>query len=56
MLKALESTRWRIFAAGPAIQAIQLIKKYGLFSHRYYEEFGATPTPSRRQPMFVFAF
>jgi hypothetical protein len=53
MLNALESTPWRIVAAGATIQ---LIKKYGLFSHRYYEEFGATPRPSRQQPMFVFAF
>jgi hypothetical protein len=39
----------RIYSAGPAIN---LLTKYGLYSLRYYEEFGAHATPSGRQLMF----
>ena len=35
--------------------AINLLTKYGLFSVRYYEEFGAHATPSGRQLMFSLA-
>jgi hypothetical protein len=48
-LNALEHTSARIYSAGPAIN---LLTKYGLFSLRYYEEFGANATPSGRQLMF----
>jgi hypothetical protein len=47
-LNKLESTKSRIYAAGPSIN---LLTKYGLFSVRYYEEFGAEATPSGRQLM-----
>ena len=40
----------QIYSAGPAIN---LLTKYGLFSLRYYEEFGANATPSGRQLMFT---
>ncbi len=39
----------RIYSAG---RGINLLTKYGLFSLRYYEEFGANATPSGRQLMF----
>ena len=48
-LNTLEHTSARIYSAGPAIN---LLTKYGLFSLRYYEEFGANATPSGRQLMF----
>lgn len=48
-LNALEHTSEEIYAAGPAVN---LLTKYGLFSLRYYEEFGAHATPSGRQLMF----
>lgn len=48
-LNTLEHTSSRIYSAGPAIN---LLTKYGLFSLRYYEEFGANATPSGRQLMF----
>ncbi len=48
-LNTLEHASARIYSAGPAIN---LLTKYGLFSLRYYEEFGANATPSGRQLMF----
>ncbi len=48
----LEDIRSQIYAAGPALQ---LLTKYGLFSLRWYEEFGAHATPSGQQLMFSFA-
>ena len=48
-LNAVEHASARIYSAGPAIN---LLTKYGLFSLRYYEEFGANATPSGRQLMF----
>ena len=48
----LEDTRSQIYSAGPSIN---LLTKYGLFSLRYYEEFGAHATPSGRQLMFSLA-
>jgi len=48
-LNTLEHVSSRIYSAGPAIN---LLTKYGLFSLRYYEEFGAHATPSGRQLMF----
>ena len=51
-INTLEDTRSQIYSAGPAIY---LLTKYGLFSVRYYEEFGAHATPSGRQLMFSLA-
>jgi hypothetical protein len=48
-LHTLEHASSRVYSAGPAIN---LLTKYGLFSLRYYEEFGANATPSGRQLMF----
>ncbi len=48
----LEDTRSQIYSAGPSIN---LLTKYGFFSVRYYEEFGAHATPSGRQLMFSLA-
>jgi hypothetical protein len=48
-LNAVEHASSRVYSAGPAIN---LLTKYGLFSLRYYEEFGANATPSGRQLMF----
>jgi len=48
-VNVLEHTSARVYSAGPAIN---LLTKYGLFSLRYYEEFGANATPSGRQLMF----
>jgi hypothetical protein len=52
-LNTLEQTHSHIYAAGPAINALT---NYGLFSLRYYEEFGAHATPSGSQLMFSVAF
>jgi hypothetical protein len=52
-LNTLEQTHSQIYSAGPAIK---VLTKYGLFSLRYYEEFGAHATPSGRQLMFSVAF
>jgi hypothetical protein len=51
-LNTLEHTSSRIYSAGPAVN---LLTKFGLFSLRYYEEFGANATPSGRQLMFSMA-
>jgi hypothetical protein len=51
-IELLEDTRSQIYSAGPSIN---LLTKYGLFSLRYYEEFGAHATPSGRQLMFSLA-
>jgi hypothetical protein len=48
-LNTVEHARSRIYSAGPGIT---LLTKYGLFSLRYYEEFGANATPSGRQLIF----
>jgi hypothetical protein len=48
-LNTLEHASSRIYSAGPAVT---LLTKYGLYSLRYYEEFGAHATPSGRQLMF----
>lgn len=48
-LNTVEHASSQIYSAGPAIT---LLTKYGLFSLRYYEEFGANATPSGRQLMF----
>lgn len=52
-LSTLEGTHSQIYSAGPAIMALT---KYGLFSIRYFEEFGSKASPSGRQLMFSFAF
>ena len=49
LLNALEVPGSHVYSAGPSIT---LVTKYGLFSLRYYEEFGAAATPSSRQLMF----
>jgi hypothetical protein len=49
LIHRLETSRAHIYAAGPAVQ---LLTKYGLFGLRYYDEFGASDTPSGRQLMF----
>ncbi len=49
-IDTLEHRSVQIYAAGPAIN---LLTKYGLFSLRYYDEFGANATPSGRQLMFT---
>ena len=51
-IDTLEHTNSRIYAAGPGIN---LLTKYGLYSLRYYEEFGAHAAPSGRQLMFSVA-
>lgn len=51
-LNTLEHASSRIYSAGPAITALT---KYGLFSLRYYEGFGAHACPSGRQSMFNLA-
>ncbi len=53
ILNNLEDNKAKIYAAGPAVR---LTTAYGLFALRYYEEFGATATPSGRQLMFSFTF
>jgi hypothetical protein len=50
-LNTLEGTHSQIYSAGPAIMALT---KYGLFSIRYFEEFGSKASPSGRQLMFSF--
>jgi hypothetical protein len=52
-LNTLEQTHSQIYSAEPAIK---VLTKYGLFSLRYYDEFGAHATPSGRQLMFSVAF
>lgn len=49
IVNALSTTKSRVYAAGPAIN---LVTTYGLFSVRWYEEFGAQATPSGHQLMF----
>jgi hypothetical protein len=51
-INSLEHTSSQIYSAGPEIS---LLTKYGLFSLRYYEEFGAHATPSGQQLMFSVA-
>lgn len=48
----LGSTKAQIYAAGPGIN---LLTKYGFYSLRWYEEFGAQATPSGNQLMFSVA-
>jgi hypothetical protein len=45
----LSSTKEQIYAAGPGIS---LLTKFGLYSLRWYEEFGANAAPSGSQLMF----
>jgi len=45
----LTNTKAQIYAAGPGINALT---RYGAFSLRWYEEFGAHATPSGNQLMF----
>jgi hypothetical protein len=49
IVSQLSSTNATIYAAGPGIE---LLTKYGLYSLRWYEEFGAHATPSGSQLMF----
>lgn len=49
VIHRLEEAQLRVYAAGPAVQ---LLTKYGLFALRYYDEFGASATPSGQQLMF----
>jgi hypothetical protein len=49
VIHRLEEAKSQIYAAGPAVQ---LLTKYGLFALRYYDEFGASATPSGQQLMF----
>jgi hypothetical protein len=49
IVSQLSSTKADIYAAGPGIE---LLTKYGLYSLRWYEEFGARATPSGSQLMF----
>jgi hypothetical protein len=51
-INQLENLSTRIYAAGPGITALT---RYGLFSLRYYDEFGAHATPSGQQLMFGIA-
>jgi hypothetical protein len=46
----LENVSAHVYSAGPSITALT---KSGLFTVRYYEEFGAHATPSGRQLMFT---
>ena len=48
----LNTTKSQIYAAGPGIN---LLTKYGFYSLRWYEEFGAHATPSGNQLMFSVA-
>jgi hypothetical protein len=52
VVNRLENVSAHVYSAGPAITALT---KYGLFTLRYYEEFGAHATPSGRQLMFSVA-
>jgi hypothetical protein len=49
LIHRLQEAQTQIYAAGPAIQ---MLTKYGLFALRYYDEFGASATPSGQQLMF----
>jgi hypothetical protein len=49
VIHRLEEAKSQIYAAGPAVQ---VLTKYGLFALRYYDEFGASATPSGQQLMF----
>lgn len=51
-ISTLENTRSETYAAGPAAS---LLTSFGLFSLRWYEEFGAHATPSGQQLMFSYA-
>jgi hypothetical protein len=46
----LENVSAHVYSAGPSIMALT---KFGLFTLRYYEEFGAHATPSGRQLTFT---
>jgi hypothetical protein len=48
----LSTSKSQIYAAGPGIN---LLTKYGFYSLRWYEEFGAQGTPSGNQLMFSVA-
>lgn len=48
-VEQLSSTKEQIYAAGPGIT---LLTKYGLYSLRWYEEFGGQSAPSGDQLMF----
>lgn len=48
----LSSTKAQVYAAGPGIN---LLTRYGFYSLRWYEEFGAHATPSGNQLMFSVA-
>ncbi|MGH9342866.1 MAG: SphA family protein [Terriglobia bacterium] len=52
VINTLENANSQIYSAGPAFN---LLTKYGLYSLRYYEEFGANATPSGQQLMFSVA-
>jgi hypothetical protein len=52
-VNALENLSSSVYAAGPGAVALT---KYGLFSLRFYEEFGASATPSGQQLIFSVAF
>jgi hypothetical protein len=49
-INKLENVSAHVYSAGPSITALT---KYGLFTVRYYEEFGAHATPSGRELMFT---
>ena len=46
----LENVSAHVYSAGPSMTALT---KFGLFTVRYYEEFGAHATPSGRQLVFT---
>ena len=48
----LNTTKSQIYAVGPGIN---LLTRYGFYSLRWYEEFGAHATPSGNQLMFSVA-
>ena len=48
----LSNTKSQIYAAGPGLN---LLTRYGFYSLRWYEEFGAHATPSGNQLMFSVA-
>lgn len=52
LVDQLGSTKSQIYAAGPGIN---LLTKYGFYSLRWYEEFGAQAGPSGSQLMFSVA-
>jgi hypothetical protein len=51
IINGLKEAQIRIYSIGPAAM---LLTKYGLFSLRYYDEFGANATPSGQQLMFSY--